>query len=380
MQTNHPKNVHLLDTQYRMHPEISVFPSDTFYDSRLLDGPGMAKLRDRPWHAAPLLGPYRFFDVQGQHQAAPKGHSLINLAEIDVAIQLYERLMADFGSYDLKAKIGIITPYKSQLAELKTRFSRRYGQTILDLVEFNTTDAFQGRESEVIIFSCVRASPSGNIGFLQDIRRMNVGLTRAKSSLWVLGNSDSLMRGEFWAKLIDDAKRRDRFSHGNYMQQLKKPSPAAAMKMDEFSSMVSSSTPSLASLARKSGDATTSMSNDVSMSDASDSSSIKIGERKVIKKVLDSEGYHDASAAKWQAQTPKPEEIEYNDVEMEDAPPLKSESKPSGKLEAKPGSSISRAVGLTAGSRPPQVIKKVKRKEAANPLIAPNRPKKPKTG
>lgn len=226
MQTNHPDDVHLLDTQYRMHPEISYFPSQTFYDGRLLDGDDMAGLREKPWHSSMLLGPYRFFDVQGQHQAAPKGHSLINIAEIDVAMALYSRLMNDFKDCDLRGKIGIITPYKSQLRELKDRFSRQYGETVFEYVEFNTTDAYQGRESEIIIFSCVRASPAGGIGFLQDIRRMNVGLTRAKSSLWVLGNSQSLVRGQFWRMLVEDAQKRERYTQGNVMAMLKKPSSA----------------------------------------------------------------------------------------------------------------------------------------------------------
>ncbi|KAF9639571.1 hypothetical protein BFW01_g11377 [Lasiodiplodia theobromae] len=225
MQTNHPNDVHLLDTQYRMHPEISYFPSQTFYDGRLLDGDDMAKLRVKPWHSSTLLAPYRFFDVQGQHQAAPKGHSLINIAEIEVAMALYSRLMNDFrDSTDLRGKIGIITPYKSQLRELKDRFSRQYGESVFEYVEFNTTDAYQGRESEIIIFSCVRASPAGGIGFLQDIRRMNVGLTRAKSSLWVLGNSQSLVRGQFWKWLVEDAQKRERYTQGNLMAMLKKHS------------------------------------------------------------------------------------------------------------------------------------------------------------
>lgn len=233
MQGNFPDAVHLLDTQYRMHPDISSFPSATFYDGRLLDGNDMAALRERPWHTSSLLAPYRFFDVQGQHSAAPKGHSLVNYAEIEVAMSLYERLLKDYDSYDFNSKIGIITPYKSQLSELKTRFSNRYGRSVLETVEFNTTDAFQGRESEVIIFSCVRASPAGGIGFLQDIRRMNVGLTRAKSSLWVLGNSQSLMRGQFWNKLVVDAKARDCYTSGDLMGMLRKPSsnfPAAKKK------------------------------------------------------------------------------------------------------------------------------------------------------
>ncbi|TKA62537.1 hypothetical protein B0A55_12569, partial [Friedmanniomyces simplex] len=175
MQNNSPREVHLLDTQYRMHPDISHFPSKTFYDGLLRDGEGMGSLRQRPWHRSRLLAPYRFFDVQGQHQAAPKGHSLVNAAEIEVAMALYDRLTADFGEEveSLGRAVGVITPYKSQLRLLKERFAQRYGQGIFDLVEFNTTDAFQGRESEVIIFSCVRASPGGGIGFLNDIRRMN---------------------------------------------------------------------------------------------------------------------------------------------------------------------------------------------------------------
>lgn len=228
MQTNHPRDVHLLDTQYRMHPEISSFPSSAFYEGRLLDGPGMLSLRAKPWHKSAMLGPYRFFDVQGAHQAAPRGHSLVNFAEIEVALRLFERLTTDCRAYDFKNKIGIITPYKSQLRELKLRFGDKYGRAVLEKVEFNTTDAFQGRESEVIIFSCVRASISKGIGFLDDIRRMNVGITRAKCSLWVLGNSQSLMKGEFWAKLIQDAKSRDRFSGGNLLSMLDKPIPELA--------------------------------------------------------------------------------------------------------------------------------------------------------
>lgn len=238
MQNNFADEVHLLDTQYRMHPDISVFPSRTFYDGLLKDGEGMAALRRRPWHSSGLLAPFRFFDVKGQHQSAPKGHSLINLAEINVAISLFERLTTDFNDYDYTGRIGIITPYKSQLKALKELFSSRFGNSILDTVEFNTTDAFQGRESEIIIFSCVRASPAGGIGFLQDIRRMNVGLTRAKSSLWVLGNSDSLVRGPFWKKLVEDAQARERYTTGDLLSMLKQPSSAYPVDAFESHSML----------------------------------------------------------------------------------------------------------------------------------------------
>ncbi|THC99106.1 hypothetical protein EYZ11_001427 [Aspergillus tanneri] len=222
MQANHPRDVHLLDIQYRMHPQISAFPSSAFYDGKLQDGPNMDKLRSRAWHQSELLSPYRFFDVQGLHQSATKGHSLVNLAELRVAMQLYERLTADFRGYEFTGKIGIITPYKGQLRELKTHFAAKYGNSIFNTIDFNTTDAFQGRESEVIIFSCVRASNKG-IGFLSDIRRMNVGLTRAKSSLWVLGNSQSLAQGEFWNSLIKDARRRNVYTDGDVLNLLQRP-------------------------------------------------------------------------------------------------------------------------------------------------------------
>jgi senataxin len=221
MQKNHPNNVHLLDTQYRMHPDISSFPSKQFYKGRLLDGDGMAKLRRQAWHASTILGPYRFFDVEGV-QTQGRGHSFINVPELNAAIQLYQRLKMDYPSIDFTGKIGIITTYKAQLIALKERFSMKFGDDIFKEIEFNTTDAFQGREREIIIFSCVRAKSTGGIGFLSDIRRMNVGLTRAKSSLWVLGDSRSLRQGEFWNKLIEDAKARKKYSGGDIMNLLSK--------------------------------------------------------------------------------------------------------------------------------------------------------------
>ena len=223
MQKNHAKDIHLLDMQYRMHPEISQFPSAEFYEGLLRDGDDMAKLRHQPWHSSALMGPYRFFDVKGSQERGPKNQSLVNEEEVKVAMQLFERFRADYGKIEVKGKFGIITPYKAQLFRLRSRFSDRYGKDIDEVIEFNTTDAFQGRECEIIIFSCVRASPTGGIGFMTDIRRMNVGLTRAKSSLWILGDSRALVQGEFWAKLIQDARHRDRYTTGNILSMLSKP-------------------------------------------------------------------------------------------------------------------------------------------------------------
>ncbi|KAF6844538.1 helicase sen1 [Colletotrichum musicola] len=224
MQRNHPDYIHMLDRQYRMHPEISMFPSLQFYEGKLVDGDDMSALRQQPWHATDLLSPYRFFDVEGSQMKGAKGRSLVNQAEIKVAIELYERFRADFVKKGESAKIGIITPYKAQLNELRLQFTRLYGEGVYGDIDFNTTDAFQGRECEIIIFSCVRASPTGGIGFMQDIRRMNVGLTRAKSSLWILGDSRALVQGEFWNKLIQNARERSLYTKGDILSMLSKPS------------------------------------------------------------------------------------------------------------------------------------------------------------
>ena len=223
MANNSPNDVHLLNIQYRMHPHISAFPNKTFYDNRLLDGDNLITSRDAPWHRNDILGAFSFIDVQGQHQASAKGHSLINIAEIESAMLLYDQLTRDYASAvpSRGGGIGVITPYKSQLREFRDRFTRRYGAEIMDAIEFNTTDAFQGRECDIIIFSCVRASPAGGIGFLQDIRRMNVGLTRARKSLWVLGNAASLSRGEYWRKLVEEAKARDLYTSGDLAMRLR---------------------------------------------------------------------------------------------------------------------------------------------------------------
>ncbi|KAF2097845.1 tRNA-splicing endonuclease-like protein, partial [Rhizodiscina lignyota] len=350
MQGNHPEYVHLLDTQYRMHPDISAFPSQSFYDSRLLDGPNMATLRKRPWHSNTLLAPYRFFDVQGQHQAAPKGHSLINIAEIEIAISLFEKLTREYAGYDFKGKIGIITPYKSQLRELKDRFLRRYGQSVFETVEFNTTDAYQGRESEVIIFSCVRASPAGGIGFLQDIRRMNVGLTRAKSSLWVLGNSESLVRGDYWRMLVEDARKRRLYSEGNLKHMLAN-STAAAWK------------PDTALIEQQAVKYQPEPAQEPSFSDKMDIDPIPI--RESVARAQEAVS-STSIPAKRRASTRSDSDEDMKDY-VDDA---SSGVPPSEKSEtARPSAT---PAGQAGASRPP------KKKKAANPLLAPNRPPKPR--
>lgn len=104
-----------------------------------------------------------------------------------------------------------MTPYKEQRRTLKRELRRRFGPDIDHHLEISTVDGYQGQEKEIIIFSCVRTCESRGIGFLNDARRLNVALTRAKCSLFILGRSDTLARNSLWGELIKDAKERKAF-------------------------------------------------------------------------------------------------------------------------------------------------------------------------
>ncbi|KAK4390269.1 putative helicase DDB [Sesamum angolense] len=114
----------------------------------------------------------------------------------------------DFPSRVGKVSVGIITPYKLQLKCLQREFKDVLNSDEGKDIYINTVDAFQGQERDVIIMSCVRASGHG-VGFVADIRRMNVALTRARRALWVMGNANALVQSEDWAALIADSKTRN---------------------------------------------------------------------------------------------------------------------------------------------------------------------------
>lgn len=210
----------MLTQQYRMHPEICRFPSLHFYDSKLLNGEGMSS-KSAPFHETSCLGPYIFYDVvdgqelRGKHSGAS---SLCNEHEAEAAIQLLSFFKKRYPSEFVGGRIGVITPYKSQLSVLRSRFISTFGSSVIGDMEFNTVDGFQGREVDVLILSTVRAAGScsappgvnsSNIGFVADVRRMNVALTRAKLSLWILGNARTLQTNHNWAALVKDAKDRN---------------------------------------------------------------------------------------------------------------------------------------------------------------------------
>ncbi|WWC87506.1 uncharacterized protein L201_002396 [Kwoniella dendrophila CBS 6074] len=216
MTKHNSSQVSLLSIQYRMHPFISELPSKAFYNGELKDGPDMAKKTNAIWHQRNVFGPYRFFNVDGHEVKA--GTSTKNTEEALAAVELYRRLNADFGmKINLAMRIGVITMYKEQLWEMKRKFTEAFGANILETIDFNTVDGFQGQEKDIIILSTVRSGPNlRTIGFLKDARRMNVALTRAKSSLFVFGNGPTLERSdERWKIIVGDARDRGFFINYN---------------------------------------------------------------------------------------------------------------------------------------------------------------------
>ncbi|KAL7116638.1 hypothetical protein ACP275_03G016900 [Erythranthe tilingii] len=202
----------LLSVQYRMHPHIRDFPSRYFYQSRLTDSESVSNLPDEIYYKDPLLRPYVFFDVTYGRESHRGGSvSYQNTQEAQFCVRLYEHLQKTLKSLGVgKVSVGIITPYKLQLKCLQREFKDILNSDEGKDIYINTVDAFQGQERDVIIMSCVRASSHG-VGFVSDIRRMNVALTRAKRALWVMGNANALMQSEDWAALINDAKARSCF-------------------------------------------------------------------------------------------------------------------------------------------------------------------------
>uniref|UniRef100_A0A0D3H8H2 Uncharacterized protein n=1 Tax=Oryza barthii TaxID=65489 RepID=A0A0D3H8H2_9ORYZ len=213
----------MLTKQYRMHPEISRFPSLHFYENKLLDG-AQAADKSAPFHGHDCLGPYMFFDVaDGREQCGKNAatQSLCNQFEAEAALEILGFLKNRYPSEFSCRKIGIITPYRSQLSLLRSRFNSFFGPEIVAEMEINTVDGFQGREVDILVLSTVRASNSSDsrhhtgearsIGFVADVRRMNVALTRARFSLWIVGNAKTLQTNSHWASLLQNAKERNLF-------------------------------------------------------------------------------------------------------------------------------------------------------------------------
>ncbi|GMH93612.1 hypothetical protein TrST_g2912 [Triparma strigata] len=205
-------DVYMLNTQYRMHSEISKFPRARFYENKLLNSSrndertfGKSLLKAMSSSVKTLATPYVIFDLKSQEEKS--GMSLINRLEADFVIDIVRALQESFGYENLRNKVGVITPYAKQVKHISRQIEAAVNEGCVP-VETNTVDGFQGREKEVIIFSAVRAGKGNGIGFLSDERRMNVALTRPKSMFVLVCDVDRVRKGDSnWKALVDEAGR-----------------------------------------------------------------------------------------------------------------------------------------------------------------------------
>jgi AAA domain len=214
--------VHMLNTQYRMHPYIARFPSSQFYGGRLRNGSSVMSLGyHQPYHfdAKKRFGPLSFIDTSTcpmAVQGSSIGRSQGNSGEAYIVCSLLVSLISLYPDEGLAAgNVAVLTPYKRQVLELRRQIEAAPALQGAD-IEVNTVDGIQGREKDVVILSTVRSanvsavSTSSGIGFVKDERRMNVALTRARLSLIVVGNASVLSQGSrHWAAQVEDSR-----SHG----------------------------------------------------------------------------------------------------------------------------------------------------------------------
>ncbi|KAI5480920.1 ATP-dependent helicase NAM7 [Pseudohyphozyma bogoriensis] len=198
-----------LQVQYRMHPCLSEFPSNMFYEGTLQNGvtapERLRKNVDFPWPQPST--PMYFHQNLGQEEISSSGTSFLNRTEASNVEKIVTRF---FKSGVLPRQIGVITPYEGQRSYIVSfmQFNGTLKKELYKEVEVASVDAFQGREKDYIIVSCVRSNEHQGIGFLNDPRRLNVALTRAKYGLVILGNPKVLSKHSLWHYLLTHYKEK----------------------------------------------------------------------------------------------------------------------------------------------------------------------------
>ncbi|KAK8622011.1 hypothetical protein V6N13_097639 [Hibiscus sabdariffa] len=199
-----------LQVQYRMHPCLSEFPSNIFYEGTLQNGVTINERQssgiDFPW---PVPNRPMFFYVQmGQEEISASGTSYLNRTE---AANVEKIVTTFLRSGVVPSQIGVITPYEGQRAYIVNYMSRNGSlrQQLYKEIEVASVDSFQGREKDYIIVSCVRSNEHQGIGFLNDPRRLNVALTRARYGIVILGNPKVLSKQPLWNGLLTHYKEHE---------------------------------------------------------------------------------------------------------------------------------------------------------------------------
>lgn len=198
-----PDTVSLLKLQYRMNDEIMRFSSEWFYGGMLQSAPEV-KYRS----ILDFDTPIEWINTEGldcNEEFIGENYGRINKSEAELSIEQLKGYITKIGRerfLDERIDVGMISPYKAQVQYLRRlvrndAFFKPYRQAIT----INTVDGFQGQERDVILISLVRANEEGQIGFLNDLRRMNVAITRARMKLIILGDASTLTQHAFYKKL-----------------------------------------------------------------------------------------------------------------------------------------------------------------------------------
>ncbi|CAG8652979.1 9974_t:CDS:1, partial [Dentiscutata heterogama] len=185
---------YLLDTQYRMHPGISEFPNKQFYENKLKDGVSAEKrplINGFVWPNPEI--PVAFVQVSGKETFLKS--SKYNLEEVNNLVNIMKIIIESGGV--TPQDIGIISLYSAQLEKVESALKDCKNESFKN-IEVKTADGFQGREKELILITCVRCNENEKIGFLDDERRFNVMLTRAKRGLIIFGDRKTLCSSQMW--------------------------------------------------------------------------------------------------------------------------------------------------------------------------------------
>ena len=201
---NHPETVTLLKMQYRMNEEIMRFSSDWFYGNQVESAPEV-KYRS----ILDLDIPMTWIDTSemGNEEFVGESFGRINKDEAELTLLAIEQYFTKIGKTRIleeRLDVGIISPYRAQVQYLRRLFKKReFFKPYRHLISVNTVDGFQGQERDIILISLVRANDEGQIGFLRDLRRMNVAITRARMKLIILGDATTMTRHPFYKKLYE---------------------------------------------------------------------------------------------------------------------------------------------------------------------------------
>ena len=200
-----PETVSLLKIQYRMHEDIMRFPSRWFYHDELEAAPEV-KYRG----ILDFDTPVSWIDTSEldlQEKAVAEGTGRLNTGEAELLVRELKNYMERIGIRRILGEhidFGVISPYRAQVHYLRHLLKKEpFFRPCRRLITVHTVDGFQGQERDVIMISLVRANEKGQIGFLRDLRRMNVAITRARMKLLILGEAVTLTRHPFYRELYE---------------------------------------------------------------------------------------------------------------------------------------------------------------------------------